>query len=171
MSCLIAVISLVEDMRHLIAFQLKKDEDFWSSFWTVIGVIEQIKAGDKSATCPYSITSYRNSFYGTITTKVEPTSDIIRSLNKSNKALSNGEGFDVEVPVGAIRVIIAYPAYLDDLIAVKDNNDSMSNIISSFIKTTVPVKDASGTNEIDYKVYYIDYANPNDAKNVYSVII
>jgi hypothetical protein len=47
----------------------------------------------------------------------------------------------------------------------------MSNIVSSFTKTTVSVKDASGDNGIDYKVYYIDYANANDTANKYSVTI
>ena len=71
----------------------------------------KIAAGSKSATSS-AITGYRNSFYGTLTEKGELTSDIIRSLGKSNKALTNGSTFNINVPIGAMRVVIAYPATL-----------------------------------------------------------
>ena len=86
-------------------------------------------------------------------------------------ALANGAKFDVNIAVGAMRTVIAYPATLNDLSAIQDNNDSMSNIISSFTKTTVSVADAKGENAIEYKVYYMDYANPYDTTNKYTVTI
>lgn len=133
---------------------------------------KQIAAGTKSKTSG-TITGYRNSFYGTMTTKPGTmTSADIRALaGKSNKALANGAKFDVNIAVGAMRTVIAYPATLNDLSAIQDNNDSMSNIISSFTKTTVAVADAKGENAIEYKVYYMDYANPYDTTNKYTVTI
>lgn len=133
---------------------------------------KQIAAGTKSKTSG-TITGYRNSFYGTMATKPETmTSADIRALaGKSNKALANGAKFDVNIAVGAMRTVIAYPATLNDLSAIQDNNDSMSNIISSFTKTTVSVADAKGENAIEYKVYYMDYANPYDTTNKYTVTI
>jgi len=132
----------------------------------------QIKAGSDSETYSSKISSYRNTFYGTFTEKDTPTSENIRGLaGKSGRALSNGSSFTFDVPVGALRTVIAYPASLRDLTAVKDNNDSMSNIISSFTKMTVSVQGADGFSGIDYKVYYIDYANANDVANKYTVNI
>ena len=131
----------------------------------------KIADGSKSATSS-AITGYRNSFYGTLTEKGELTSDIIRSLGKSNKALTNGSTFNINVPIGAMRVVIAYPATLQDLSAVLDSNDSSSNIVTSFGQpTTVSVEGANGAEGINYKVYYMDYANPYNTANVYKVTI
>lgn len=133
---------------------------------------KKIAAGSKSKTSS-TITGYRNSFYGTMTTKPATlTSNDIRALaSKSGAALANGAKFDVDIAVGALRTVIAYPASLNDLSAIQDNNDSMSNIISAFTKTTVSVEGANGATAIEYKVYYMDYANPYDTANKYSVTI
>lgn len=130
----------------------------------------QFKAGSASKATG-SITGYRNTFYGTVTEKGEVTSAVIRGLTASGKALSNGSKFDVTVPVGTMRVIIAYPATLRDVTSIQDNNDSMSNIVSSFDKATIGVEGANGASAIDYKVYTLDFANANANKNTYSVTI
>jgi hypothetical protein len=131
----------------------------------------QIKAGSASATSG-AITGYRNSFYGTLTTKDEITSDVIRGLSgKSGKALSNGSYFTVTVPVGALRVAIAYPDTLRDLTSVKDVNGLNAEIASSFIKQTMNVEGANDYTAIGYKVYVLDFANSNDTANKYTVQI
>lgn len=130
----------------------------------------QIKGGSKSATSG-SITGYRNTFYGTMTEKKTVDSAAIRALTKSNKALANGSKFNVTIPVGALRVVIAYPATLRDVTSIQDNNDSMSNIVSSFTKSEVSVEGANGATAIAYKVYTMDFANPYDTANKYSVTI
>ena len=67
----------------------------------------QIKAGSTSATSG-EIYGYRNTFYGTVTEKAVVTSTIVRGLvSKSNKALKNGDSFNITIPVGAVRVIFA----------------------------------------------------------------
>lgn len=131
----------------------------------------QIKAGNKSATSG-SITGYRNSFYGTLSSKSDITSDIVRALSgKSGRALSNGSSFTVSIPVGALRVIIAYPATLRDLTSVKDVNGMDAEIASSFVKQVVKVDGANDYTAIDYKVYVLDFANSNDKANSFKVQI
>ena len=131
----------------------------------------QIKAGTKSATSG-AITGYRNSFYGTLSEKGELTSGIIRGLaGVSGAALVNGSTFEVPIPVGALRVVIAYPATLRDVSSIKDGNGMDAEISSSFTPHTVKVEGANGFQAIDYKVYTLDAAEPNDAANTFKVTI
>lgn len=131
----------------------------------------QIKAGTKSATSG-AITGYRNSFYGTMEEKTTVNSAAIRALSgKSNKALANGNTFTVSVPVGALRVVIAYPATLRDVTSIKDVNGLNAEIKSGFTKSTVSVEGANGSTAIDYKVYTLDFASANDKANTYTVQI
>lgn len=132
----------------------------------------QIKAGSKSAT-KSKISGYRNSFYGTLTSKDgDVNSAMVRSLTtKSNKALANGNTFSITIPVGAVRVMFAYPATLREVSSVQDVNGMNAEIKSSFTPVTVSVEGANGYNGIDYRVYYLDYANANDTQNTYKVTI
>lgn len=134
----------------------------------------QIHAGSKSAITG-AISGYRNSFYGTFTdASFAPSSDTVRALaQKSNRALSNGATFTVNVPVGAMGVIIAYPATLRDLTYVKDVNGLGADITSVFMqqKTVVEVNGANGYEAIEYKVFRQDFAKANDTANTYNVQI
>lgn len=131
----------------------------------------QIKAGSKTGTSA-AITGYRNSFYGTLTDKSElPDSATIRTLTKSNKALSNGSKFSINIPVGAIRVVISYPATLRDLTSVTDVNGMGAEISPSFVLNTIQVAGENNYNPVDYKTYILDYANPNNTQNTYNVTI
>ena len=131
----------------------------------------QIKAGSKVASSN-AITGYRNSFYGYLTVKEELNSAAIRGLsNKSNKALSNGAKFEVNVPVGAQRVVIAYPSTLREVTSITDRNGLNAEIKTSFTMSTIQVEGANEASAIDYRVYYIDFASPNDTNNYYDVTI
>ena len=130
----------------------------------------KIQAGSKTKQVG-TITGYRNSFYGTLEDKGELTSTVIRTLGKSNKALSNGSTFNITIPVGALRVVIAYPAILRNLTSVSDINGLGAEIVTSFTEIRVNVEGANGYQAIEYKVYYLDYANPNNANNTYKVTI
>lgn len=132
----------------------------------------QIKGGTKSATTG-AITGYRNSFYGTTTDKAATTdSAVIRGLaQKSNRAYTNGSTFSVTIPVGALRVIIAYPAILRDVTSIKDINGLNADITTAFTQATVEVEGAASYLSIPYKVYTLDFATPNDTKNTYNVTI
>lgn len=130
----------------------------------------KIVAGSKSATSS-AITGYRNSFYGTLNEKSELTSDIIRSLGKSNKALTNGNTFDITIPVGAMRVVFAYPATLKDVSSVKDVNGLNAEISGAFRKSTLSVEGLNNFQGIDYKVYVTDFAEAVATANTYKVTI
>lgn len=131
----------------------------------------KIAAGSKSATSS-AITGYRNTFYGTKTTKDALDSAAIRSLsNKSNAAWANGKSFTVQIPVGAVRVVFAYPATLRDVNSVKDVNGLSAEIKSAFAKSTIAVEGANGATAIDYKVYTIDFADPIAKANSYTITI
>lgn len=131
----------------------------------------KIAAGSATKTSG-AITGYRNTFYGTVTEKAEVNSTIIRSLSgKSNKALANGSSFTVTIPVGAVRVIFAYPATLQDVSSVKDVNGLNAEIKSAFTKSSVTVAGAGADAGIAYKVYVTDFAEPVAKANSYTVKI
>ena len=130
----------------------------------------KIAAGSATKTSG-AITGYRNTFYGTVTEKAEVTSTIIRGLTKSNKALANGSSFDITIPVGAVRVIFAYPATLQDVSSVKDVNGLNAEIKSAFTKSSVTVAGTGADTGITYKVYVTDFAEPVAKANSYTVKI
>ena len=131
----------------------------------------KIAAGSATKTSG-AITGYRNTFYGTVTEKAEVTSTIIRSLSgKSNKALANGNSFTINIPVGAVRVIFAYPATLQDVSSVKDVNGLNAEIKSAFTKSSVTVAGAGADTGIEYKVYKTDFAEAVTKANSYTVTI
>ena len=130
----------------------------------------KIAAGSATKTSG-AITGYRNTFYGTVTEKAEVTSTIIRGLTKSNKALANGDTFTVTIPVGAVRVIFAYPATLRDVSSVKDVNGLNAEIKSAFTQSEVNVAGANSYTGIAYKVYVTDFAEPVAKANSYTVKI
>lgn len=134
----------------------------------------QIKGDSKSATSS-AITGYRNTFWGTLESKDgEINSAYIRGLaKKSDAAYANGSTFDVEVPLGAMRVMFAYPATLRDVSSVKDDNGMQAEISGSFAANmkTVKVEGKNGATAIDYKVYYMDMAEANTKANIFHVTI
>ena len=132
----------------------------------------QIKAGSKSAT-KGTITGYRNGFYGTTTSQSSGTfeSENIRALTATNKAVTAGTVWNISIPVGARSVIFAYPATIRDVNSVQDVNGLNAEIKTAFTQVLVDVAGANGYNPIEYKVYYINYANANDTQNTYKVTI
>lgn len=129
-----------------------------------------IKEGTKSGSSS-AVTGYRNSFYGTLTDTSELTSAVIRGLTKTGKAMSNGQVMNVSIPVGAKRVVFAYPSTLRDVNSVLDVNGLNAEIKSAFKSLTVTVEGNNGYEGIEYKVYYTDFADPCDTANTYKVTI
>ncbi|MCM1214027.1 MAG: hypothetical protein NC548_05855 [Lachnospiraceae bacterium] len=113
----------------------------------------KIPAGEVSAVSD-AITCFRKYFVGaTAEIPANIDSAFIRSLTGSAEPLVAGSEFDVDVPAGSTLVVIAYPASLPDLKAVKDTNALGLNILGAFDKTTVNVAGANGYTAIAYKVY------------------
>lgn len=132
----------------------------------------QIKAGSKQGT-KSGLTGYRASFYGTATDKLASIdSAFVRGLAvKTNKALQNGFAFDITIPEGAMRIAFAYPATLQDVTSVKDDNGLNAEIKTSFARSTVDVEGADGYTAKSYKVYVYDRAEATTTANVYHVVI
>lgn len=132
----------------------------------------QIQAGEKSKTASVSMTGYRCSFYGSLESKDEITSNVIRALPvKTENELTDGSTFDIDVPIGALRVIFAYPASIQDVSSVKDVNGLGAEIASSFKMELKDVEGANNYTAISYKVYSIDFAKANDTANKFTVTI
>ena len=118
-----------------------------------------------------AITGYRNTFYGTTTDKTALDSDTIRTLTKSGKALVNGNKFTITIPVGAVRVVFAYPATLRDVTSVTDTNGLGAEVKSAFTMQKMVVKGAGSDAGIEYKVYTTEFAGPVETANTYNVTI
>ena len=130
----------------------------------------KIAAGNTSTTSS-AITGYRNTFYGTTTDKAELDSDAIRALTKSGKALANGNKFTITIPIGAVRVVFAYPAILRDVNSVTDTNGLGAEVKSAFTMQKMIVKGAGSDAGIEYKVYTTEFAGPVETANTYNVTI
>lgn len=132
----------------------------------------KINGGSKTAQSG-AITGYRNSFYGTLADKsVDVDNAVVRALQqKSGRSLVNGNTFTVNIPVGAEAVLILYPATLRDVTSIKDVNGLNADITSAFIKSEMSVTGANNYTAINYKMYRLDYAKPNDTANKYTVTI
>ena len=126
---------------------------------------KKIAAGTKSATSG-NVTGYRNSFWGSVTSKDgTPTSAVIRSLSgKKGGAIREGDTGDADEAVGAMRVIIAVPAPRT-ITSIKDVNGLNAEAFSAFTHITVDVEGVNGYEAKTYNVYYKDSAAANDTAN------
>ena len=126
---------------------------------------KKIASGTKSATSS-AVTGYRNSFWGSVTSKEgTPTSAVIRGLSgKKNGAIAAKDTGDANEAVGAMRVIIAVPAPRT-ITSIKDVNGLNAEAFSAFTHITVNVEGANGYEAKTYNVYYKDNAAANDKAN------
>lgn len=132
----------------------------------------QIKAGNKTKVSS-AVKGFRRTFSGALTSKAgEVNSALVRGLpNKSVAASSPGASFNVSVPVGTQRVVVAYPATLRDVSSITSAEEFGSEIKDSFTLMTVPVAGAAAGTEINYKVYVKDLAAPQASATTYTVKI
>lgn len=129
----------------------------------------RIQAGTLTSIVSKTITGYRKSFYGVLNHKDEY---LIRDLNSSTSALKNGSSFVINLKEDTKRVVIAYPATLQDLSSVLDFNDSNANIVQGFGEPEIiKVEGANGYDAIDYKVYTLPFADPYGTSNKFTVTI
>lgn len=126
---------------------------------------KKIASGTKSATSG-TVTGYRNSFWGSVTSKDgTPTSAVIRGLSgKKGGAISAGNTGDADEAVGAMRVIIAVPSPRT-ITSIKDVNGLNAEAFSAFTHITVNVEGVNGYEAKTYNVYYKDNAAANDKAN------
>lgn len=126
----------------------------------------KITGGTKTAT--RTVYGQRKLFYVSDTgTEKASDSAAVRQLAQSKLNPTNGMKFNITIPQGAKRVIIAYPATLGDLSTITQASTGMS-ALGSFTKEVVSVEGANGYKAVDYNVYtYITEASFNsDTFNV-----
>lgn len=129
-----------------------------------------IKAGSTTITQKL-VSGFRKSFYGTVANKDELTSDLIRSLVHYDTQLMPKASVKVNLPIGALKMIFAYPANLPDLESIKDTNGFEANILNSFKKEIMKIEGNNHYEPIDYKVYTIEFANPYSTANYYTFTV
>lgn len=114
-------------------------------------------------------------YYGTLTynglSSNNPlTTEQIFSLSRTKL---NEKTIDVNIPVNARRVIIAFPKLYCELKSVTDVNSMSLNILNSFINSPLTREEHIYVEETKetllYKIYVIDYAIYNDTENTYKL--
>lgn len=132
----------------------------------------QIQAGTISSS-NLTYTSYRKTFYGTNSSTGAVTSNEIRALSgSSNSALTAGSSFTLSIPVGAKKVIFAYPANLRDISSVQYVEGMNAEIKGVFgTPEIVTVYGANSYNAISYKVYTYTPAEAFNATANYKITI
>ena len=70
-----------------------------------------------------------------------------------------------------MRIVLAYPATLQDVTSIKDVNGLGAPVTGSFTKYSVQVNGANDLLPIEYKVYVMDRATAATTANTYNVVI
>ena len=96
----------------------------------------------------------RRAFFGADAQDFAPTtSPEVRALSQNLLNPQNGSQFTINVPSGAGRVIIAYPASLRDVNTIY-YPPLQSDVKSTFTQTTVSVSAVNNLFPTNYRVYY-----------------
>lgn len=120
-----------------------------------------------------AIKGYRNFFYGSMITAIDDlnSANIRQYLIRSERAVGTSQTFNMSIDEGAKQVIIAFPTNTGKTLSkVLDANAFNTNIVGSFVKSTVEVKGAGDSTAIDYDVWVYTPATALGA-NTYSVTI
>lgn len=132
----------------------------------------QIQAGSATKTMSVPIKGYRKAFFGAKTAPIELTSANIRALSGQD---ASNNSIKITIPEGAKQVIIAVPTGRI-VKAVADTGAFGTDIVGSFVKSTVSVGGADATAEAigsyakNYNVYVYSPAAALGA-NTYNVTL
>ena len=149
-----------------------KDYDFETNVDTDVEFKVVVSDGVLTDATKSSTFSFvRNGFYGTDTDATPlTTSDQVRALT-SVKNVKKGSTFNIQVPVGANKVVISYPSTLGDLKSVKFVESMNAEISSVFNKTAIQVEGANAYTSTEYNVYQYVPATPFSQVSTFSVTI
>ena len=110
---------------------------------------------DKTATASttYTVTGYRNTFYGTTSKTDAADATFIRTLTKSNKAIASGNtiSFDTNSSDGHLRMVIASPRTIKSVKNQTGTQDLTALLVGT--KATVSVGGIDNFAPISYNVY------------------
>lgn len=147
----VAIETLVTDVANGGVFS--KDYTFENADTDVVFkvVVSDGILPDTTKSVTYSFA--RNGFYGTDTDPTPlTTSDQVRALT-SVKNVKKGSTFTIQVPVGANKVVIAYPSTLGEVASVLFVESMNAEIVSVFNKTNIQIEGANGYSSTEYNVY------------------
>lgn len=128
----------------------------------------------------------RMAFFGGITGSTPTTSAQVRALgnssfNSTNNTTVDADGvalggsitpnFVITIPIGAVRVVFAYPATSRAVASVRYQELADSEVKANFTMTTVNVEGAGGYTAIPYRVYTYTPVEPFSIVNHYRVFI
>lgn len=122
-----------------------------------------VPAGSKSSTSK-TIKAYRKSFYGVLTSTIEADtvvdSTFVRGLaSSSTSGLAKNSTASVTTAANTTRcVVFAYPASLGACQEIV-HAGTKYNVKDSFSLKTVSVNSASGSDAVNYNVYYMNQAS------------
>ena len=91
--------------------------------------------------------------------------------SKTNAAPAAGNKWTLNIPVGAMRIVFAYPASIRDVSSVIDVGGMNAEIKTAFTMSTVDVQGANGHAAVSYKVYVMDRAEATTATNSYTITL
>ena len=117
-----------------------------------------------------TVVGQRKYFYGV--DHASATSEDVRGLANGVLNPANGTSFTINIPLGAVSVVFAYPATLRDVTTVKYVEGLNAEVKEIFTKTSpVNVEGANAYEAIGYKVYrYVPNAPfPNAATYVVTI--
>lgn len=162
--------NVVSSLKYTITIGYTEGVTAYDNLGGASDPVIKIAAGNTSSTTS-AYTCFRKYFYGSTTDNgTEITSSVVRGFTGSTKAATKGTKFTLNVVEGARRVVIAYPATLNDLTSVTDVNAFGTDITDSFTKSLVSVEGANGYTAIQYKVYVYEPATALGA-DTYNVTI
>jgi hypothetical protein len=122
-----------------------------------------------------TLVGYRKCFYGAIDSRVDSvadlSSDLIRNLDSSTSApLTRGTTLYINVNIGDICTIIAYPETLGNITEIIDVTSMNTTVTSSFTKYTYYVDGVGGYEPIVYNVYANSISEPYTAEKQFKII-
>jgi hypothetical protein len=149
-----------------------KDYDFETNVDT--DVVFKVVVSDgvlTDATKTSTFSFVRNGFYGTDTdATLLTTSDQVRALT-TVKNVKKGSTFTIQVPVGANKVVIAFPSTLGELKSVIFKESMNAEIASVFNKTAIQVEGANAYTSTEYNVYQYIPATPFSQVSTFNVTV
>ena len=131
----------------------------------------QIMAGNINSNT-VNVVGQRKLFYAADTGSTTPTTSAdVRILANSYLNPVNGYSLTLNIASGTTRIVIAYPATLEDVSSIKYVELGNAEVKDTFVKTLVNVEGANSFTAISYKVFTYLPSVPFGANATYNVTI
>lgn len=162
-------IEVVDDMNLTITASARYSEGLVPNSNLDKPMPEMKIAAGKAVKTSSALKGYRKVFYGGVIDKIKLNSDEIRDLDSTASAVKQGSSFSVNVTEGCSQIVVAIPAFLGDIDAIRKIKGG--DELADFTVSSVMVEGANGYEAIEYKVYIKTYDEPTEEEAIYNVII